>query len=194
MDNTSTLVARTCDITDETADSSFVYIVARMITGLILYPIFCLLGLVGNTLILIVFGKRSMRTSTYRLLSALAVSDIIKLANDLLYFATCLVQHINYSVGRDMFLYLYPYAHFLSSFTACVSSWLTASVTIERYILVCHPARAKQLTSVPRANIAIVVVFVSMAIFSSPFLFKYTTQQSYAASFNCTKFDVGSTL
>ena len=65
------------------------YTAARFITGLILYPIICLFGLTGNALIIFVLVHKTALSSTDVLLAALAISDAVKLINDLLYSATC---------------------------------------------------------------------------------------------------------
>ena len=61
------------------------YTSARFITGLILYPIICLFGLTGNALIIVVLAHKMALSSTDVLLAALAISDAVKLINDLLY-------------------------------------------------------------------------------------------------------------
>ena len=69
----------------ESVDYLQFYRVSMFITGLICYPIICVYGLVGNCLILVVMSRKSMQSSTNVYLSALAVSDTLKLVNDLLY-------------------------------------------------------------------------------------------------------------
>jgi len=68
---------------------------ARFITGLILYPIICIFGLTGNTLIIVVLANKAALTSTDVLLASLAVSDAVKLVNDLLYSATCATMQVS---------------------------------------------------------------------------------------------------
>jgi len=52
------------------------YTAARFITGLILYPIICMFGLTGNTLIIVILARKVALSSTDVLLSALAISDV----------------------------------------------------------------------------------------------------------------------
>ena len=148
---------------------------SRFVTGLICYPIICLLGLTGNTFILIVLAQKSMATSTNIFLSALAVSDIIKLVNDVLYFLTVLLYELDPPSGNKCFGYLYPYAHFIFNMCVCTSSWLTVSVAVERYILVCHPAMAKGLVSIRRSKIISLAVFVLMTSVAIPSALRYRT-------------------
>jgi nociceptin receptor len=144
------------------------YETAQFITGLILYPVICIPGLLGNLLTLIVLSDRSMRTSTNAFLSALAVADTIKLLNDLLYFCTILLLRTDDVIGNRAFGYLYPYAHYFFSMPMCVSSWLTVSVAVERYIMVCHPTRARAVCNRTRAVLVCVAVFVVMTTLALP--------------------------
>jgi len=76
------------------------YTAARFITGLILYPIICLFGLTGNALIIVVLVHKVALSSTDVLLAALAISDTVKLINDLLYSATCAtMQAVIFLIG-----------------------------------------------------------------------------------------------
>ena len=108
------------------------YETAQFVTGLIVFPIVCFFGLMGNMFIIIVLLQKSMQTSTNVYLTALAVSDIIKLINDSLYFLTVFLLRADPPSGNKAFGYLYPYAHFIFNMSVCVSSWLTVSVAVER--------------------------------------------------------------
>ena len=119
------------------------YETAQWATGLIVYPIICTLGFLGNMLIIIVLAQKAMLSSTNIYLCSLAVADMIKLISDFLYFITVLLLEIDQIAGNRCYAYLYPYAHFIFNVSVCVSAWLTVSVAVERFLLVCHPAHAK---------------------------------------------------
>ena len=105
------------------------YHVAQFITGLILYPIFCCFGLTGNCLTLVVLRSRKLggvmsaflagptvvgafhAGSLSAFLAALAVSDGVKLINDLFYFLVILAGRIRPTYGDLAFNVIYPYAH-----------------------------------------------------------------------------------
>ncbi|KAK7474617.1 hypothetical protein BaRGS_00034146 [Batillaria attramentaria] len=148
------------------------YETAQFITGLILYPCICLPGLVANCLTLIVFSDKNLRTSTNAFLSALAVADSLKLINDLLYFCTILLLRTDDEMGNKAYGYLYPYAHFIFNMSACVSSWLTVSVAVERYIMVCHPTRARNVCNRNRAICVSAAVFLVMTALALPSAFR----------------------
>ena len=149
------------------------YETSQYVTGLILYPIICIYGLVGNCLILAVLSRKSMQSSTNIYLSALAVSDTLKLVNDLLYSLTVLLTHLARPHGQRMFRLLYPNSHFISNMSASVSSWLTVSVAVERFLLVCHPTRSVTLVTRSRAICIAVACYVLMTAVAVPSAFRY---------------------
>lgn len=149
------------------------YLRARFITGLICYPIFCFLGLSGNILSVIVMSRQKMATSTNVYLTALAISDSIKLINDSFYFLVILLLETDPPAGKKAYGYLYPYAHYFFNMSVCVTAWLTVSVAAERYVMVCHAARARDMCNMGRAKLTCVIVFLSMSLLTVPFALKY---------------------
>jgi len=87
------------------------YRIAQFVTGLILYPIFCCFGLTGNCLTLVVLRSRKLGGVMSAFLAALAVSDGVKLINDLFYFLVILAGRIRPTYGDLAFNVIYPYAH-----------------------------------------------------------------------------------
>lgn len=98
---------------DNSTDDRYrdVYHAAQFITGLILYPIFCCFGLTGNSLTLVVLRSRKLGGVMSAFLAALAVSDGIKLINDLFYFLVILLLYVRPTYGNLAFNVIYPYAH-----------------------------------------------------------------------------------
>ncbi|KAH3746532.1 hypothetical protein DPMN_180940 [Dreissena polymorpha] len=101
------------------------YLRARFITGLVFYPIICVFGITGNIMSIIVMSQRRMRSSTNTYLFALAISDLIKLLFDFLYFPVTLLFQIDKPVAKIAHGMLYPYAHYVSNATPCISAWHT---------------------------------------------------------------------
>jgi len=146
---------------------------AQFITGLIIYPVLCFPGIVGNILSLIVLFHKDMATSTNVYLSALAISDTVKLFNDVLYFVVILMKRTEAENAGQVMAELYPYAHYIFNFAVCVTAWLTVSIAIERYISVCHPTRAKAMCTISRARNTSITVFIAMLIISIPSALRY---------------------
>ena len=147
----------------------------------------------GNTLSLIVLSHRDMATSTNVYLSALAVSDTLKLLNDLLYFIMLLISLTNPQSAEAMMVNVYPYAHYIFTVAVCVTAWLTVSVAMDRFVAVCYPSRAKSLCTIPRARSVCVSVFVTMLLLSVPSAFRYRMEVIHDIDSNLTCMEIVTT-
>ncbi|VEL13039.1 unnamed protein product, partial [Protopolystoma xenopodis] len=145
---------------------------AELITGLVCYPIACLVGLVTNALCLLVFLRPDMRglsTNTY--LAALALADLMKLANDFVYTPGVLVKMLEHSDAA--FPRYYPYAYFFNQFLASVTAWLTVAVAMERFLLVLRPVDSRAYLTLRKARIECAAVFVGLFLLNLPGIFRY---------------------
>ena len=166
------------------------YELSQRITGQFLYPIVCIPGFIANILLLVVLSQANMRTSTNAFLSALAVSDSIKLATDIVYFVVIVLKEFRPLQANVAFGHFYPYAHFIFNFSVCISSWLTVSVAVERFIMVCHPIRAVSLCSRSRAIITSACVYFVMTLIAMPSAFRYNRIQVLDPETNITMYDI----
>lgn len=106
----------------------------QVITGLYLFPIISLFGIVGSLFNILVY-KNSKKYSTNVYLIALSASDILKLANDFVYFLVSFITRLDKSLGNDIYNRLYLYSHYIFLFTAINTSWLTCAIALDRYII-----------------------------------------------------------
>ncbi|KAK6181457.1 hypothetical protein SNE40_009302 [Patella caerulea] len=180
-------------IDNSTDEYQHFYRTAQYITGMIIYPVLCIIGITGNVLALVILSHKNMATSTNMYLSALAVSDTIKLLNDLLYFIMLVISTDNPSAGQRMMISLYPFAHYIFNMSVCVTAWLTVSVAVERYISVCYPTQAKQLCTIPRARLVCIAVFVIMILLSLPSALRYKPMVSFDSTHNVSCHVIGLT-
>ena len=167
------------------------YLRAQFITGLFCYPPICLFGLTGNALSVIVLSssKRGV-SSTSVYLIALAISDSIKLLNDSFYFLVILLLNVDPPQGNVAYGALYPYAHYFFNVSVCITAWLTVSVAAERYIMVCHAAKARSICNVQRARWLTFIVFVVMAILTIPSALRYRTIEIHDALTDTSQLEV----
>ncbi|PVD20029.1 hypothetical protein C0Q70_20523 [Pomacea canaliculata] len=132
------------------------------------------LGLVGNTLAVIVLTRRTMHTSTNCFLTALAIWDSVVLLITLVLICLSELSSQFFSEALPyVIVYLYPVG--LVAQTATV--WLTVSFTVERYIAVCHPLKAASMCTIQRARIVIVVISIVSVLYNVPRWFEYTLLQ-----------------
>jgi nociceptin receptor len=160
-----------------TSDPDFLnfYILMRKLTGLILYPIVCFLGLALNSVGVIVMSRKPMRSSTSVFLIALAIADLIKILNDTLYFVTVLLIETSSVSGRNTFIAIYPYAHYIFNASMTCSAWINVAVAMERYIFVCHGSKAKFITTINRAIVISLGISAASIVISLPYALKYET-------------------
>ncbi|KAK6183613.1 hypothetical protein SNE40_011057 [Patella caerulea] len=166
------------------------YLQARFITGVVVYPIICLIGLVGNSLSIIVMSQKQMTSSTNVYLMSLAISDCVKLISDFVYFMVILLLELDPPTGNKAYGFLYPYAHYIFNASLCISAWLTVSVAIERYIYVCHPTRVKVYCTIRHARTVSMTVFILMSILAIPYAMRYKTIENSSNSTHYKTYDL----
>lgn len=166
------------------------YLRARFITGLVFYPIVCIFGMTGNVMSIIVMSQRQMKSSTNTYLFALAISDLIKLFCDFLYFMVILLFQIDTSTGNKAYGILYPYAHYVFNASLCISAWLIVSVAVERYVYVCHPTKVKSYCNISKARTISTSVFVIMAVLAVPYAMRYRTVEKLNNGTGRMEYDV----
>jgi len=89
------------------------YEMSRLVTGLVIYPIICVVGLAGNCLALVVFSRPAMVTSYNVLLAVMAANDLVKLLNDLLYFFHVILLVTDRPAANRLFVHVYPASHYI---------------------------------------------------------------------------------
>lgn len=150
---------------DDDYESLFKF--TQKITGLYLMPIVSILGILGNILIVMVYSKSKL-SSTNIYLITLSLSDILKLANDFLYFIVTLINIFNASMGDQLFKSLYLYSHFVFLFTAINTSWLTCAIALDRYISIVINKKLNQQPGYFKTILANLIIFILSAISSVP--------------------------
>lgn len=113
-------------------------------------------GLLGNALSVLVLSRPQMRSSVNCLLVGLAACDTVLILTSVLLFGLTAVFPYT---GRLRFYYYHicpnitPYAYPIANAAQTMSVYLTLIVTIERWVAVCHPFRAKALCTSSRARL-----------------------------------------
>lgn len=175
------------------------YELAQLATGLVCFPILCVLGLLGNALSIAVLSEKRMTSSTTSYLITMAASDSIKLLNDLVYFVVTLLFHLNQPLGQMAYAYIYPYAHYVFHASVAVTSLLVVCITVERYVIICRrPAGNSHAVHQQRCNAAhakliSATIFVGVGLLLSPLAFRYRTTRVCNNATNETSLDVETT-
>lgn len=133
------------------------------------------LGILGNILSMIILSRPQMRSSINYLLIGLARCDTVLILTSILLFGVPAIYpytgYLRYYYLRllpEISRVVYPLA--MSAQTASV--YLTLTVTLERYVAVCHPLRARALCTYGRARIYVVVIIIFSICYNIPRFFE----------------------
>lgn len=133
----------------------------------------CLFGIVGNFFNLIILSRKSLTTHMERLeksghlgLIALALSDFLFCVT---MFPHALMDKAYFSSPSIDFWLIYTcYSHALINTFLLASCWLTVVMAVSRYIVICHPMKARQSHGVSASCCVITLVFFVSAVFNIP--------------------------
>jgi hypothetical protein len=129
------------------------------------------LGVLGNILSMIILSRPQMRSSINYLLIGLARCDTILILTSMLLFGipaiypyTGYLRFYYFRLLPDISHVVYPLAMIVQT----ASCYLTLTVTLERYVAVCHPLRARALCTYGRARIYVIVILIFSICYNIP--------------------------
>jgi hypothetical protein len=127
------------------------------------------LGILGNILSMVILSRPQMRSSINYLLIGLARCDTMLLLTSVLLFG---IPAIYPYTGYFFYYYYYiyptisPYMFPIATTSQTASVYLTLTVTLERFVAVCHPLRARALCTYGRARIYVVVIIAFALLYN----------------------------
>ena len=142
----------------------FCYQIAFGLHGYFL-PVIIFIGLIGNSLSFLVMIKpRNRRIGCYNYMAALAVSDNLNLVFALDYWTLIFEKRPGINIECKIVAWLFQ-AISLSSMCFILS------MTVDRFLAVRYPFKARSICSVYRARIIIVCISAVMMIYTLPYFF-----------------------
>ena len=165
------------------------------IMGILIPGIFCVFGILGNSVSLVVLSSDRSRCPTFVTLKALAISDII-----LLFFALVqqvipvyiLISHCVHVVCLNIG-YIRIYTWPVICIAQMTSVWLTVLISAERYSAICRPLHAPGMCNVSRVKISIVTLTIISFLFNLPKFFEFYPKEDIMAETNLTFITLGDT-
>lgn len=150
---------------DAAADDDFNLLFEFVAYGVLLNAV-GVLGILGNVISMIILSRPQMKSSINYLLIGLARCDTVLIVTSILLFGLPVV----YPITDHLFNYYYkvypliaPVVYPVAMISQTVSVYLTLTVTLERFVAVCHPLRARSLCTYGRAR-AYVAGIVAFAV------------------------------
>lgn len=166
----------------------------------IIYGIFVnligLFGIFGNTISMIILSRPQMKSSINYLLIGLARCDTVLIIIAVLiyglpaiYTYTGALFDYKFIVYPKTIRYLYP----LACIAQFVTVYLTLTVTLERYIAVCHPLKARSFCTYGRAQVAVAVIVIVAFIYNLPKFWEIKVYNERHWKYNITVYCVDAT-
>ncbi|KAG7519929.1 delta-type opioid receptor-like [Solea senegalensis] len=133
------------------------------VTIVVVYMIVCVIGLVGNFLVMyVIIRYTKMKTATNIYIFNLALADS-------LFLATLPFQ------GTDVFLGFWPFGNALCKAVVSIdyynmftSTFTLTVMSMDRYVAVCHPVKALDMRTPHKAKVVNICVWVLASAFGVP--------------------------
>ncbi|XP_043275248.1 FMRFamide receptor [Venturia canescens] len=165
----------------------------EFITNGILLNLVGLFGLFGNIISMIILSRPQMKSSINYLLIGLARCDTVLIITAVLlhglpaiYGYTGLLFDYKFVVFPRIVKYLYP----LSCMAQMVTVYLTLTVTMERYVAVCHPLRARSFCTYGRARLAVLCIVIVSILYNLPKFWEVDLETEIHWKYNVTVYCV----
>ncbi|GFU06799.1 sex peptide receptor [Nephila pilipes] len=138
--------------------------------------IVCIFGIFANVLNIIVLTRKDMLSPTNAILTGLAVADMLVMVS---YLPFCIHNYIRVNQPPEQkFSYAWAvFTLFHAHFTVVchtISTWLTVTLAVWRFLAVSFPAASKTWCSMPRAKCAILCTYLNCALFCLPVYLTFT--------------------
>lgn len=161
----------------------------RFIVNGVLLNLIGVLGILGNIISMIILSRPQMRSSINYLLIGLARIDTVLIITSILLFGLPGI----YPYTGLLFTYFYvvyphiiPLVYPLAMMVQTASVYLTLTVSLERFVAVCHPLRARSLCTYGRARIYVLGIVMFSVLYNLPRLWEGMVRAEYYEKENIT--------
>ncbi|GFR60337.1 FMRFamide receptor [Elysia marginata] len=146
----------------------------------VVLPLVAAAGLVGNALTMLVLWRREMNSTTILYMRALVITDTGILLGSVLTLTP--IACADYLKGQALMYFkhsVYPVlrtpAYYVIMTLQQINVWVTVSVSVERYVAICHPFRASRLIT-RRNTVKLVFCLTAISVvYNLPRVFAYRT-------------------
>lgn len=186
LDDNETAYISTDNENDDKSEILF-----EFITNGVLLNLVGILGIMGNIISMVILSRPQMRSSINYLLTGLARSDTVLIITSILIFG--LPALFKYTNSQLLFSYYYrvypflaPVVYPLAVIAQTVSVYLTLTVTLERFVAVCHPLQARSLCTYGRARLYVLLIIIFSILYNLSRFWEVKLEQEYLVQYNVT--------
>lgn len=142
---------------------------------------FCIFGVLGNIMNILVLSQKGMIVSMERMEKA-AHSSLLALAFSDLIFCFLMLLHLWIPVSeeylyRSFVLYFDTYSEGLINTFLLSSTWLTVTMATSRYLAICYPLHARRFIGMTFARVSISLVFIICILLNIPKFFTWQIKE-----------------
>ena len=158
----------------ETCETHREFLMFRAVVDIFVVGLLCVLGLLGNTLSILVLRADNINNTMTFLLQALAVVDSTYLVGCLfIQVFNALCECTDWTPGfQQVYPYIEPYTWPLASMAQTSTVWLVVLVTTDRYFAICRPFETLRLCTLQRAKRAVAVIIICAILYNIPRFFE----------------------
>ncbi len=131
-----------------------------------------LLGLLGNLASIVILSRPQMHNSINTILIGLVSCDCLLIATSLMMFSLTVFHHTGWALFEAYYNQVYPYlvrfVYPIAMVAQTGSAYLTMAVTVERYLAVCWPLKARSICTIGRAKTAVGCVTGFAIVYNIP--------------------------
>ena len=136
--------------------------------------IFAILGSISNLMSVVVLIHLSTHLSTFVYLTGLSLSDMITCISIMVTHALNLIARTPLEISTNRFvLHAEIFFGALAAGSRVLSYWISTAVTMDRWILICHPVYGKKYCTLTRAKKATRILFFLACLYSIPLFFEF---------------------
>ncbi|XP_055711920.1 FMRFamide receptor-like [Phlebotomus papatasi] len=138
------------------------------------------LGILGNVLSMVILSRPQMRSSINYLLIGLARCDIVLIITSVLLFGIpSIYPYTGYLFFYHYYIYpkISPYVFPIAMVAQTASIYLTFTVTLERFVAVCHPLQVRALCTYGRAKLYVAVCIIFALLYNLPRFFEVSVDE-----------------
>ncbi|XP_054271095.1 FMRFamide receptor [Macrosteles quadrilineatus] len=149
------------------------------------------MGIIGNVISMIILSRPQMRSSINYLLIGLARCDTVLIVTSIFLFGIpAIYQYTRTDILYNYEFYIYPFLCLIvfpvALIAQTVSVYLTLTVTLERFVAVCHPLQARSLCTYGRAKLYVVLIIIFSTLYNLSRFWEISVVEVYHPYTNTT--------